>query len=292
MPRVGLDKLYYAKMTDETLETYETPKPLPGGITASLSPSNNSETLYADNQAWATASAFGGVEVELNIADLTKQQQMDLLGAVVDSNGVLTEGASNTAPYVALGFRAMKDNGQYRYFWLYKGRFTPSEEEYATKEDAPSFQTPTITGTFLPRQTDGQWRVSADSDDPSIASSIITNWFNAVYSSVVDTAPPTVTVVPTNNTTAVVVGANVVWTFNEAIRPSDVTAANFIVQKADGSGAVVGSLTIDNTNKIVTFDPTSNLTAATAYLALVTVGVKDRAGNALAAPFITKFTTA
>lgn len=292
MPRVGFDKVYYAKMNDETLETYDTPKPLPGGINANLSPTNNSETLYADNQAWASASAFGGVEVELNIADLTKDAQIDILGAEADSNGVLVESASNTAPYVALGFRALKDNGQYRYFWLYKGRFVPSEEEYQTKEDAPTFQTPTVTATFLPRQTDAQWRVSADSDDTAIAASIITNWFNSVYSAVIDVTAPTLTVVPVNNATAIAVGANVVWTFNEAIRPSDVSAANFIVQRADGTAQIAGSLSIDGTNTIVTFNPTANLTAATQYMAIVTVGVKDKAGNALAAPSVTKFTTA
>jgi phi13 family phage major tail protein len=290
--RVGLDKIYYAKMNDEVAETYDAPKPIPGGITANLSPTTNSTTLYADNQAWASATAFGGMEVELNVVDLPKDAQIDLLGSEADANGVLIESSSDNAPYVALGFRALKANGQYRYIWLYKGKFAPSDEEYATKEDAPEFQTPTVSATFLPRQTDGEWRAKADSDDTSITAGVITNWFASVYNSVIDTTPPTVTVSPVDNATGVAVSANVIWTFNEEIRPSDVTKANFFLQTANGVTQIAGALSLDVTKKIVTLNPTANLAAATEYMAIATVGVRDTAGNALAANSVVTFTTA
>lgn len=283
---------HYAIMTDEVLEVYSAPQRIWGAINASISPEVNSETLYADDQADTVATSLGAVEVELNVKDLPKSVHAALLGASIDSNGVLVDNKNDNAPYVALGFRSKKANGQYRYVWLYKGKFSPAEEEFATKEDSPTFQTPTISATFLPRQTDGQWRARVDSDDADVPAAVITNWFNAVYTSAVDVAAPTVTIVPANNATAVAVGANIVWTFNEVIRPSDVTQANFIVQKADGTAQVAGSLVLDATMKIVTFDPTATLTAATQYMAIATVGVRDKAGNALVAPSVTKFTTA
>ena len=80
------------------------------------------------------------------------------------------------------------------------------------------------------------------------------------------------------------------WTFNEAIQYSTVIASNFMVA-ADVAGTLVsGSLSVNAGRTVVTFTPTVNLTAATAYRAIVTSGVKDLAGNSLATS-ITKFTT-
>lgn len=179
--RIGLDKLHYAIMTDEELETYATPKPIPGAISASISPEVNSETLFADDSAAEVATSMGAVEVEINVKDLTAEQLKDLLGNKLDENGVLIDNKDDNPPYVAIGFRSRKSNGQYRYYWLFKGKFTPSEEEYTTKEDSPSFQTPTITGTFVPNDTTGDWRARFDSDDDSIPPALITNWFTKVY---------------------------------------------------------------------------------------------------------------
>ncbi|MCM3589627.1 phage tail protein [Brevibacillus borstelensis] len=178
---IGMDKIHYAIMTDETTETYATPKPIPGAITGTVSPTTNTETLYADDQAWETASALGEIELELNVADLPQDVLKDLLGATVDANGVLVQASSDVAPYVALGFRSQKSNGKYRYYWFYKGKFQPNEEEFQTKEDSPSFQTPTITGTFISRQTDKKWRARVDEDGTGVKSEVIANWFTTVY---------------------------------------------------------------------------------------------------------------
>lgn len=179
--RVGLDMLHYAIITDEETEEYGVPIPIPGAITASISPEVNTETLYADDQAADVATALGTIEVEINVKDLTAEASKDLLGSTIDVNGVLVDNKADNAPYVALGFRSRKSNGAYRMVWLLKGKFAPSEEEYNTKEGSPSFQTPTITGSFLPRETDGDWRYRVDSDDVGIKPAVITNWFNRVY---------------------------------------------------------------------------------------------------------------
>lgn len=107
-----------------------------------------------------------------------------------------------------------------------------------------------------------------------------------------DSTPPTATIVPANNATAISVNSKPTWTFSEAIQPSCVTPANFMVQKADGSAVVAGTLTISADRKTVTFTPAANLTATTDYMAIAGVGIKDIAGNALAAPLVTTFTTA
>lgn len=177
--RIGLDKLHFAVMTDE--ETYTTPKPIPGAIEATITPTTNTATLFADDQADEVATSLGGIEVSLNVKDLPKEIYAELLGATITDDGVLVETKNDVPPYVALGFRSLKSNGKYRYFWLYKGKFQLSEETYATRTDTPEFQTPTITAQFVPRAKDGKWRARVDEDDTGVDPSVIQNWFNAVY---------------------------------------------------------------------------------------------------------------
>lgn len=92
------------------------------------------------------------------------------------------------------------------------------------------------------------------------------------------------TIVPADAATAVAVTANIVITFNNKISEEAVvvtTAAGVIVPAAK---------TWDGTGKILTIDPTSNMTAATVHL--VTIGgVNDIYGQTLAAS-VKKFTTA
>lgn len=109
---------------------------------------------------------------------------------------------------------------------------------------------------------------------------------------VVDSTPPTVTVSPVDAAAAVAVSANIVWTFNEPIQPSAVNPANFFLIKASDGSNVPGSLSINAGRTVVTLDPTSNMTAATAYIATATKNVKDINGNALANNEVTNFTTA
>ena len=52
---------------------------------------------------------------------------------------------------MAIGFRAKKSNGKYRYFWLYRVKFGISSTSLATKGDSITFSTPTIEGTVLRR---------------------------------------------------------------------------------------------------------------------------------------------
>lgn len=61
MAIIGLSKLHYARMTtDDTATTapvYETPKRLIGVNSVSISPENDTATLYGDNMALDTKSS-------------------------------------------------------------------------------------------------------------------------------------------------------------------------------------------------------------------------------------------
>ncbi|MEH7157474.1 major tail protein [Neobacillus drentensis] len=289
---VGLKDLYYAIQTkdDSTGVAYSAPVKIAGLINAKISPSSESLTIYADDGPSEQVNQLGTIGLELETKDLPLDIQAALLGHSI-VGGVLIKKDTDIPPYVAIGYRSTKSNGKYRYMWLLKGKFDLPGQEDKTKEDKPSAQTPKIAGTFMKRDYDGQWQRVTDEDLPSFVPATGANWFTSVEQ-VLDTTPPTVTVVPANNATTVAVGASVVWTFNEPILASTVNKGNFLVQKADGSAQVAGTLALDATQKIVTFTPSASLTAATQYMAIATVGVQDVSGNAMASPSVTKFTTA
>jgi phi13 family phage major tail protein len=176
---VGLKDLHYALLiTDAGSTTYGAVKPIAGAISASIDPAVNTSTLYADDGPDEVASALGEITVELQIKDLPLDIQSALLGHETPSGGVVIKKASDAAPYVAIGFKSLKSTGKYRYVWLYKGKFQLPEENYKTKEENVEFQTPTITGKFVKRISDGNWMSMGDEDDTGFTSGA--TWFNAV----------------------------------------------------------------------------------------------------------------
>ena len=178
---IGLSDVYYVKMTDDQpggTTTYEaTPKRLAGAITANINPNASLETLFADNGPFDAAASLGQIEVELSVADIPLEAQADLLGHAPPVKGILERKASDTPPWIALGFRALKSNGKYRYVWLLKGKFSQPEQNHETKGESVSFQPPTIRGSFVQRESDGKWQRVADEDAPDFDPSIVTGWF-------------------------------------------------------------------------------------------------------------------
>lgn len=108
-----------------------------------------------------------------------------------------------------------------------------------------------------------------------------------------DTTAPTISsVVPADAATAVAkaISTVVVWTMSEAIRTEDVNDLHFFVH--DDSGAIkAGTLSLSGSDRIVTFTPGTAWAATTKYHATVVKGVRDVAGNKLAATSVTDFTT-
>lgn len=181
---VGLKNIYYAKLIkdDETGVTYDTPKRLAPAITANITPSVNSATLFAENGPFITANALGEITVEIGVADIPFDIQAELLGMTVNSDGVLVDNAEDQAPEVALGFERNTEAGTSRFTWLLKGRFKLPNEEAKTAAGTPEFQTPTISAVFLKRIFDGNWRFRVDSGSTGVKPDVVANWFKEVYS--------------------------------------------------------------------------------------------------------------
>jgi len=188
MATIGLDKLYYAKITEGTNgdETYETPKPLAKAITAELSVELAEATLYADDGAAEIIKEFKNGTLSLGIDDIGAAIASDLTGATIDDNKVLISSSEDGGDPVAIGFRAKKANGKYRYFWLYRVKFGIPATNLTTKGDSITFSTPTIEGTVLRRnKLDGQgkhpWKAEVNEGDEGVTTEIITGWYTEVY---------------------------------------------------------------------------------------------------------------
>lgn len=189
--RIGCDNLVYAPMTTEdTAEAapvYGDVVPAIGVMSLNINPNGAQETLFADDGPMETASTLGRIEVAIQKNELTTKNKADLLGHQIDSNGALVYGDSDIAPWVAIGFRTLKSNGNYRHVWLYKGKFTEPEDANETKGDSINFQADTINGQFTRLNyaytVNGKkvrpWKYELDQDHPEAKAEVVKTWFDA-----------------------------------------------------------------------------------------------------------------
>ncbi len=188
MATIGLDKLFYAKITEDESgdETYATPVQLAKAMNADLSVELAEATLYADDGAAEIVKEFKNGTLSLGVDDIGAAVASDLTGATIDANGVVVSASEDGGEPVAVGFRAKKSNGKYKYYWLYRVKFGIPATNLATKGDSITFSTPTIEGTILRRnKVDGNgkhpWKAEVTEGDTAVTADIITNWYKQVY---------------------------------------------------------------------------------------------------------------
>ena len=188
MATIGLDKLYYAVIKEDVNgdETYSTPVPLAKAISAELSIELAEATLYADDGASEVVKEFKSGTLSLCVDDIGNSTASDLTGAVIDKNNVVISVSEGTSSPVAIGFRAKKSNGKYKYFWFYRVKFGIPATSLATKGDSITFSTPTIEGTIMRRnKVDGNnnhpWKAEVTEGENNVSNDTITNWYKNVY---------------------------------------------------------------------------------------------------------------
>ena len=194
MATIGLDRLYYAKITENDAgeETYGTPEQLAKAISADLSVELAEATLYADDGASEIVKEFKSGTLSLGIDDIGSTAASDLTGATIDKNKVLISESEDGGDPVAVGFRAKKSNGKYKYYWLYRVKFGIPATNLPTKGDSITFSTPTIEGTILRRNkadAGGKHPWKAEALEGDVTAATITNWYKEVYEPTYTTTP-------------------------------------------------------------------------------------------------------
>lgn len=107
------------------------------------------------------------------------------------------------------------------------------------------------------------------------------------------TAPAVTGTINAGGATDVAINSKVGATFGEGMDPLTITNENFTLINTASGAAVPGTVSYSGVNAL--FTPASNLATSTGYTATIkggAGGVKDLAGNALAADFVWSFTTA
>lgn len=188
MATIGLDMLHYSKITEDAdgNESYGTPQKLAKAMSADLSVELAEATLYADDGASEIVKEFKSGTLSLGVDDIGATVASDLTGATIDKNGVVISTGEDGGDPVAVGFRAKKSNGKYKYFWLYKVKFGIPATALATKGDSITFSTPTIEGTILRRNKvdDAKkhpLKAEVTEGDTSVTEDTIANWYKSVY---------------------------------------------------------------------------------------------------------------
>ena len=188
MVTIGLDKLYYAPITENANgeETYGTPVQLAKAISADLSVELAEATLYADDGASEVVKEFKSGTLSLGVDDIGASVAAALTGVTIDRNKVIISTSEDSTAPVAVGFRAKRANGKYRYFWLYRVKFGIPATTLATKGDSITFNTPTIEGTVMRRNKEDSngnhpWKAEVTDGDTGVSASTINGWYSAVY---------------------------------------------------------------------------------------------------------------
>lgn len=188
MATIGLDKLYYASITEDEdeNETYGTPTQLAKAVSAELSVELAEATLYADDGASEVVKEFQSGTLTLGVDDIGSESASALTGVTIDDNGVVISSSEDSGDPVAIGFRAKKANGKYRYFWLYRVKFGIPSTTLETKGDSITFQTPTIEGTVLRRNKEDAsgnhpWKAEVTEGATGVSDDVISGWYDSVY---------------------------------------------------------------------------------------------------------------
>ena len=186
MATIGLDKLFYAEITEDGdgNETYGVPASLAKAISADLSVELAEATLYADDGASEIVKVFKSGTLSLGVDDIGNDAASVLTGATIDSNNVVISTSEDGGKPVAIGFRAKKSNGKYRYFWLYRVKFGIPSTSLATKGDSITFSAPTIEGNGK-----HPWKAEATEGEKNVPDSVITGWYKSVYEPIFTAKP-------------------------------------------------------------------------------------------------------
>lgn len=291
---IGVSDVYAALVTADSSGgmTFGTPFKVAPVAEVTVEPKSELKTQYADNIPYDVMSSEGESELKFKFTNIAAEIVALILGRVLDASTGRVYDDAGTPPFIALGFRALKSNNKYRYYWFLKGRFSAAAESFATKTETAEPKEQEISFTAiksiyefnLGTRTASVKRVWGDEDTTGFSG---TNWFAQVQVPGVAavSALALSSSVPAAAATGILVGANIVLTFNNALAAGE---ENDIVLMNATLAVVACARSIDATRKIVTLDPNSNMAASNQHT--VSYSVRDIYGQTLEGSF--RFTTA
>ena len=180
--RWGLENVHYAK---KTASGYDTPVAVPGAVSITGEAEGDEYKFYADNVVYFTTTTNNGRSGDLEIAMMSAQMKVDLLGYEIDDNGAVVEMSDGVASEFALIYDVLNDTGKKTHFVLYDVKLGRANDDHSTQEEQSEPQTETYSYTAVPMEID--WEdgkrkaVGAYLDYSTTAATAYNGWFTQVY---------------------------------------------------------------------------------------------------------------
>ena len=164
MAKIGLTNLIYSNLTEASdgTPTYDGAKTLGKAVSANVSITNNSATLYADDALAESDTSFQTGTITCGVDEDADATFAPLLGHEISEAGEVTKNATDTAPWVGVGRIVTKMvSGVYYYKAevLLKVKFGEPSQDDTTKGESIEFSTPEIEGTIA-TLANGDWSKS------------------------------------------------------------------------------------------------------------------------------------
>lgn len=146
--RFGVSQARYALETDAGFGAW---KRIPGAVSIQLEPQESKNDFYADNSVYFTQLGAASDNVTVEIADLSDEAKIDLLGYVRKAEGAgLILPVNARRKRFALAFQVEGDEAAMR-VCVYGGTLGRPSSTYSTTTDSTEPQTMSIEGTFAGR---------------------------------------------------------------------------------------------------------------------------------------------
>jgi phi13 family phage major tail protein len=150
--KYGLRNVYYAVATEGSggALTYATPVAMPGAVSMSIAAQGATNPFYADDVIYYSSTENNGYQGTLELALIPDSFKTDVLGEVLDNNGVYFEKSGTPTVEFALLFEFQGDQNATRHAF-YRCTASRADVNGATKTDSITPQTETLNITAMPR---------------------------------------------------------------------------------------------------------------------------------------------
>lgn len=177
--KYGLKNVHYAPATIEAtgMVSYETPIPIIGSVSMSLSPQGDPVEFYADDMMFFGQDVNDGYQGDLTMALIPDEFRVNCLGYVENTqDGTIGENANGKQRYFALMYEFDGDATKTRHvlYWCRAARPTIASST-RTKTIEPQTESLSLTATQRPDNGDIKWN-TRDS-----TAAVYDGWYKKVY---------------------------------------------------------------------------------------------------------------
>ena len=194
--KFGLQNVYWAKINEwgedpdgnKTVPAYGESKHLPGAVSLSIDANGEAENFHADNGVYYVINNNAGYTGDLEIALITTEFATEILGEILDNNGVLVERNDTELAQFALMFEFLGDKHHIRHVMYCCSASRPTTES-ATTEESTEVKTEKLTLKATPLPTG----LVKSKTTESTSDTVYNNWFKMPYSPNTKTSTTTTT---------------------------------------------------------------------------------------------------